>query len=248
MYFKSEISFDWLLSRDIRDVKELSRALLACQLWGVRNDLAPKLIRLKLGGSWNHSLRDTSRAASALAAIGLFFPDVSKWMLSEQKDSSWNEDVYDTSYALLALADMGVENRESCLWLVENYGPAWEHPGTTALILKALTVQVRLGDKSIPDNEIFVHERARWLLSRRTPKRAWESIATSNLVMQALLLAGYGRELGGTSQWLLSRMHANGSWGKSTGDVTATSLSLITLGYLKCRGLLDQAIWEGTHE
>jgi hypothetical protein len=239
MYFKSEISFEWLLSRDIRDVKELSRALLACHLWDVKNDLAPKLIRMKQEGSWNHSLRDTSRAASALAATGLFFPDVSKWMLSEQKDSSWNEDVYDTAYALLALADMGIENRKGCMWLVENYGPAWEHPGTTALILKALTGQVRLGDKSIQGNAAFIHQRARWLLSRRTQENAWESIATSNLVMQALLLAGYGRELGGTSQWLRSRMHADGSWGKGTGDVTATSLSLITLGYLKCRGLSD---------
>jgi squalene cyclase len=238
MYFKSEISFNWLLSRDIRDVKELSRALLACHLWDVKSDLAPKLIRLKKEGSWNHSLRDTSRAASALAAIGLFFPDVSRRMLSEQKGGSWNEDVYDTAYALLALADMGVEDREGCMWLVENYGPAWEHPGTTALILSALTGQLRLGDKSIPGNEVFIHERARWLLSRRTQEGAWGPIATSNLVMQALLLAGYGRELEGTSQWLLSRMNINGAWGENAGDVTATSLSLITLGYLKYRGLL----------
>ena len=239
MYFKSEISFNWLLSRDIRDVKELSRALLACHLWDVKNELAPKLIRLKQESSWNHYIRDTSRAASALAAIGLFFPDVSKWILSEQKGSSWNEDVYDTAYALLALADMGIENSRGCVWLVENYGPAWEHPGTTALILKALTGQLQLENKNILATEVFIHEKAGWLLSRRTQEGAWESIATSNLVMQALILAGYGRELGGASQWLLSRMDTNGSWGKSTGDVTATSLSLITLGYLKRRGLSD---------
>lgn len=239
MHFNSELSFNWLLSRDITEAKELSRAMLACHLWNVKNDMASKLIRLKKEGSWNHSLRDTARAASALAAIGIVFLDVSKWMLSEQKEGSWNEDVYDTTYALIALADMGIENSKGCLWLTRNYGPAWEHPGTTSLILQALISQESLGTRDIPDNEEFIHERARWLLARRSPEGAWETIATSNLVMQALLLAGYGRELDTAQQWILSRMNANGSWGKDTGDVTASSLSLITLAQLNHMCVLE---------
>ena len=235
MYFKSEISFNWLLSRNIHGVKELSRAMLACHLWDVKSDMAPRLIRLKTEGSWNHSLRDTARAASALAAIGIVYPDVSTWILSEQSDSSWNEEVYDTAYALIALADMGIENMNGCSWLVDNYGPAWEHPGTTALILQALSSQGRLGDKDTYDWNGFIHERARWLLSRRTQEGAWGPIATSNLVMQALLLAGYAAELEREKLWLFSSMNTNGTWGKGTGDVTATSLSLITLKYMENR-------------
>lgn len=235
MHFNSELSFDWLLSRNITEVKELSRAILACHVWDVENDLAPKLIRLKKEGSWNHSLRDTARAASSLAAIGMVFPDVGEWMLSEQERASWNEDVYDTTYALIALADMGIRNVEGCSWLVDNYGPSWEYPGTTSLVLQALLLQGKLG--GLPDEKEFVLDRVKWLLSRRSPEGDWETIATSNLVMQALILAGYGRELGASKQRLFSLMNNNGSWGKDAGDVTATSLSLVTLGYLIHRGI-----------
>ena len=248
MYFKSEISFNWLLSRNIHEVKELSRAMLACHLWDMKSDLAPGLIRLKIGGSWNHSLRDTARAASALAAIGIVYPDVSTWMLSEQKGNSWNEEVYDTAYALITLADMGITNERGCSWLVDNYGPAWEHPGTTALILQALISQGRLGDNDTPDWKEFIRERAGWLLSRRTPGEAWGPIATSNLVMQALLLAGYSRQLEEAKLWLISGMSANGSWGKGTRDITATSLSLITLGYLREKNLRKGESLEDIHE
>lgn len=237
MHFNSELSFDWLLSRDITEVKELSRAIVACHLWDVENDLTPKLIRLKEESRWNHSLRDTARAATSLAAIGIVFPDVGKWMLSEQEKGSWNEDVYDTTYALIALADMGIRNLEGCSWLVDNYGPSWEHPGTTSLVLQALILQGKLGVRDVPDENEFIRDRAKWLLSRRSPEGDWETIATSNLAIQALILTGDGRELGVSKQRLFSLMNNNGSWGKNTGDVTATSLSLITLGYLIHMGI-----------
>lgn len=237
MHFNSELSFDWLLSRDITEVKELSRAILACHAWDVRSDLAPRLIRLKKEGNWNHSLRDTARAASSLAATGIVFPDVGTWMLSAQEGGSWNEDVYDTTYALIALADMGIRNVKGCSWLIGNYGPSWEYPGTTSLVLQALLLQGKLGMTEVTDENEFIHERAKWLLSRRSPEGDWETIATSNLVMQALILAGYGRELGASKHRLLSLMNNNGSWGKNAGDVTATSLSLITLAYFTHRSI-----------
>ena len=81
MHFKNEKSFDWLLSQNITEIKEVSRVLLACQLWNIETDLAKKLIKEKEDGHWNNSLRDTSRSVSALAKMGIAYPDIENWIL-----------------------------------------------------------------------------------------------------------------------------------------------------------------------
>jgi squalene cyclase len=48
-------------------------------------------------------------------------------------------------------------------------------------------------------------------------------------------MAGFNEELEESGKWLLNKQNPNGSWGKGEGDVTATALSLITLGYLNNR-------------
>ncbi|TGC10934.1 hypothetical protein [Methanolobus halotolerans] len=229
MRFQSERTFNWLFCRDIDTVKELSRVIQAAHLWHVRTDLVSELIALKEEGHWENSLRDTARAASALAADAIISPDVSNWMLSKQKDMAWNSDVYDTAYVLTALADMGIHNRKGCLWLIENYGPAWEHPGTTALMINALIKQGKLSKKDSSGFNRFINERAEWILSKRVEEGAWKNLATSNIVIQALILAGYGNKCGKALQWLLDSMNANGSWGKGKGDINTTALTLITL-------------------
>lgn len=237
MQFQSERTFNWLFSRDLKTVKELSRVIIAASLWDIRTDYVHALISLKGEGGWENSLRDTARAVSGLATEGILFPDVTERMLTEQKDMAWNNDVYDTAYVLTALADVGVYNKDGCSWLVENYGPAWEHPGTTALIINSLIKQSKLSENEGQTFQDFISERSEWIISKRVDKGAWKTLATSNIVMQALILSGYVSELGEPVQWLLGRMNENGSWGKDEGDVTTTALSLITLASLEKIGL-----------
>ena len=232
MGFKSEASFKWLYSQKISKVKDLARIVQASYLWNEENDYKDKLVSSKTGDTWNCDLRDTARAASVLALTGIIFPDVERWMLSKQSDRSWNDDVYDSVYALISLADMGSYNQEGCQWLVDNYGPKWEHPGTTALIITALLKQAKLeGEDGFSS---FIEERARWIVSQRKTEAAWKTLATSNLVIQSLLLAGHKEETVVPVKWILSHINSNGSCGKEGGDINTTSLSLITLReYLK---------------
>ncbi|MEZ5334628.1 MAG: hypothetical protein R2741_05015 [Methanolobus sp.] len=182
---------------------------------------------LKTEDSWNSDLRDTSRAASALALTGTVYPEVGKWLLDRQKDGSWNEDVYDSTYALTALADMGHYNEEACRWLIDNYGEKWEHPGTTSLIITALFKTGK--NKGKNEYRDFIRERAEWILSQRENGSAWKTPATSNLVIQSLVLAGYKEDCLEPLKWVLSKMNSNASWGKDNGDINTTSLTLITI-------------------
>lgn len=227
MDFKSEASFKWLYSQKISRVKDLARIVQASHLWNEENGYKEKLVSSKTGDSWDFDLRDTARAASVLALTGTIFPEVERWMLSKQSDRSWNNDIYDSVYALISLADMGSYNQEGCQWLVDNYGPKWEHPGTTALIITALLKQAKLEGENAYSN--FIEEHARWIISQRENEAAWKTLATSNLVIQSLLLAGHKDETVVPVKWILSHMNDNGSWGKEEGDINTTSLSLITL-------------------
>ncbi len=231
MDFKSEASFKWLYSQKITKVKDLARIVQASYLWNEENNhtegLTEKLINSKTENSWNSDLRDTSRAASALALKGIVFPDIERWVLSEQAERSWNNDVYDTTYALIALADMGSYNPEGCGWLIDNYGKKWEHPGTTALIITALSKQAKLENEDTFSD--FIAERARWIISQQESEGAWKTLATSNLVIQSLILTGHKDETAIPLKWILSHINSNGSWGKEGGDINTTSLSLITL-------------------
>lgn len=128
----------------------------------------------------------------------------------------------------IRFADMEVKDREGCRWLYENYGPAWEQVGTTSLIITALQKQDTLA-KSIEFRD-FLRERAEWILSKREPDGGWEHISTSNLAIQALVLAGFKNEIEDSIRWLLKNVHESGAWGNKEDDVNATSLTLITLG------------------
>ncbi len=231
MEFRSEASFRWLYSQKISKVKDLARMVQASYLWNGKYTYKDELISLKKEASWNSDLRDTARAASGLALTGTIYPDTEKWVLSRQSEGSWNNDVYDTVYALSSLADMGSYNLKGCTWLTENYSEKWEHPGTTALVITALIKQANLVNEKTHSK--FIRDRAEWIISQKETEGAWRTPATSCLVIQSLILAGYKEDTEGPVSWLLSQMNDNGSWGKDGGNINTTSLALITLwGYL----------------
>ena len=154
-----------------------------------------------------------------------------RWLLARKSKNSWNDDVYDTAYALGALADMGTQDRDGCQWLYENYCPAWEQVGTTSLIITALKKQENLAESK--DFETFIREKAEWILSRKGQDGGWEYISTSNLAIQALLLAGFKEEIEDSVHWLLENVRKSGAWGNKEDDINATALALSTLGLYK---------------
>lgn len=228
--------FEWLSNQQINSVKELSSTVSAHALWRLPDPYVIQLILKKEeAGSWNSSIRDTARACSALSTEGIIFTAAERWLLARKSKDSWNEDVYDTAYALGALADMEIQDRDGCLWLYEHYCPAWEQVGTTSLIIMALKKQQILSKSN--DFETFVRERAEWVLSRKKQDGGWEHISTSNLVIQALLLAGFKKEVEDSVRWLLENIHENGAWGNKEDNINATALSLATLGLYEAGNL-----------
>lgn len=233
-----EYALMWLDSQHPDTIKEVSRTVTACRYWDRPASLMENLLLNKGKGSWNSSIRDTARACSALATAGIAIPDASPMIVSrQQKDGSYNSDVYDTTYALIALADMGEGDRMGCRWLVDHFSPDWDHVGTVSLIITALLKQDNVrGDDEHSD---LIHKHAKWVLSRQEDDGGWRYIVTSNIVMQALLLAGYHDEISISVKWLWQNMNSNGSWGKDEGDVTATAMSLITLGMFERSSIND---------
>lgn len=222
-------SFEWLSTQRIQSVKELSSTLSAHALWALPNPYITHLIlEQDKDGSWSSSIRDTARACSALSTEGIVFMASARWLFARKKENSWNKDIYDTAYALAALADMGTPDKEGCNWLYENYGPAWKQVGTTSLIIIALKKQENLAKTK--DFETFIREKAKWILSKRKLDGGWEYISTSNLAIQALLLAGFKKELEVSVHWLLKNVHESGAWGNKNDDINATALTLSTLG------------------
>ncbi|WP_292485940.1 hypothetical protein [Methanohalobium sp.] len=229
MYFRPYIekASEWLKKQNIDNVKDLSRLTLACDLWGIENHYAAKLIYKKRNSSWNNSVRDTSRACSSLANIGIIFPDTEEWLLNQKTNDSWNKDVYNTAYALIALSDMDVSENIGCNWIIENYGSYWEHVGTTSLVITALVKQEKLLSSKHYQN--FIQNRAEWILSQSDKDGGWSYISTSNLAIQALMFAGYINQLKPHIQWLLDNFNENGYWGYNNKKVIATAWSLMTL-------------------
>lgn len=225
-------SFEWLCTQQIKSVKELSSTLSAHALWALPNPYITRLILEQDNyGSWNSSIRDTARACSALSTEGIVFMASAKWLLARKSENSWNRDVYDTAYVLAALADMGTQDKDGCNWLFENYCPAWEQVGTTSLIIMALKKQDKLAKTRT--FETFIREKARWILSKKGPDGGWTHISTSNLAIQALLLAGFKDEVKDSIKWLLKNVHESGAWGNKDDDINATALTLSTLGLYK---------------
>lgn len=223
--------FEWLSAQEISSIKELSSTLSAHSLWGLPNPYITQLILKKEDGSWNSSIRDTSRACLALSNAGIVFMESEKWLLAQKTNDSWNEDVYDTTYALSAFADMKTPDKKGCIWLYENYSPAWEQVGTTALTITALKKQETLSRTK--NYEAFVKERAQWILSKKEPDGGWKHISTSNLAIQALILAGFKAQVKDSIHWLLESAHETGAWGNKEDEINATALTLTTLGLYK---------------
>lgn len=211
---------EWLKGQEQETIKDLSRSVQALTLWNEpSSSLIEKLLSLKKDGYWETKtpLTDTARACIALCGYGKVQSEVISWIHEQQRSDNWNNNEIDTAYALIALGDCGVKNEKGCNWLVSNYGPKWEHPGTTSLIITALSKQ----DKEKYSD--FIKDRAIWLLSKREDG-GWTYIATSNLVIQALILAGV-EDIAPSIEWLLGKQQENGSWK----DIISTTLSLITL-------------------
>lgn len=221
--------FEWISTQQIQSVKELSSTLSAHALWRLPNPYITRLIlKQEKDGSWNSSIRDTARACSALSTEGIVFMESERWLLARKNKNSWNEDIYDTAYAVGALADMGTQERGGCKWLYENYCPAWEQVGTTSLIIMALKKQENLAGSK--DFESFIRGKAQWILSKKGQDGGWEHISTSNLAIQALILAGFKEEIEDSVHWLLENVRKSGAWGNKEDDINATSLALSTLG------------------
>ncbi|MDD2339454.1 MAG: hypothetical protein PHG79_04130 [Methanosarcina sp.] len=227
-----EKSFQWLSTQQIQSVKELSSTLSAHARWALPNPYITRLIlKQEKNGSWNSSIRDTARACSALSTEGIVFTASVRWLLARKSNNSWNRDVYDTAYALAALTDMETQDKNGCDWLYEHYCPAWEQIGTTSLIITALKKQDNLAKTKT--FETFIREKAEWILSKRGLDGGWKYISTSNLAIQALLLAGFKEELEASVHWLLENVHESGAWGNKNDEINATALTLSTLGLYK---------------
>lgn len=213
---------DWLKEQEHETVKDISRSIQALSLWDEPvSSLIEKLLFLKKDGSWETQtpLLDTARACIALSGFGKIQPEAICWIEQEQQNDNWNNGEIDTAYALMALGDCRIMNQSGCEWLFSNYGKKWEHAGTTSLIITAFIKQ----DKNRYRD--FINERTLWLLSKREDG-GWSHIATSNLVIQALLLAGIEeQDVAPSIKWLLEKQQDNGSWK----DITSTALSLISL-------------------
>jgi hypothetical protein len=220
--------FEWLSAQQIFSVKELSSTVSAHALWNLPNPYITQLILKKENGSWNSSIRDTSRACSALSNEGIIFMASAKWLLSKRNNHTWNNDVYDTAYAIAALADMEIPDKKGCLWLYENYSPAWEQVGTTSLIITALKKQAPLSGENSFDS--FIQEKAKLILSKKEENGGWKHISTSNLAIQALILAGFKEYVEDSIHWLLKNAHQTGAWGNKEDEINATALTLTTLG------------------
>ena len=218
-------ALDWIEVQKPDSIKEIAREVWARGVWKLPSCHTALLIRLKGNPPWGGNVRETARVVSSISQMGLIFPDMEQWLLSQVKEGSWNDNVYDTTYSLIALADMDIHDPEGCRWLFDNYGPQWEHVGTTALIITALIKQGAIQG----EYHDFIDERAYWLLEKRELDGGWKNIATSNIVMQSLLMMGFREVLEVYIGWLMKKQSFEGFWGKLEDNVVATSLSLITL-------------------
>ncbi len=212
-------AIEWLKTQKSASVKDLSRSIQALSLWNENtSDLIEILLSKRKNAFWetDRPIPDTARAYSALAGCGIIYPETINWILKQQKNDNWNNNEIDTSYALIALGDAGIKNEQGCEWLYRNYGEKWEYAGTTSLIITALIKQNHSRYRE------FIKDRAGWLISKRQ-SGGWTYTATSNLVIQALILSGE-EDINPSIQWLLDNQEG-GNWG----DIISTSLSLISL-------------------
>ena len=130
-------ALDWIEMQQPDSIKGIARVVWARGAWKLSSRHTAYLIRLKGNPPWGGDVRETARATSSLSQMVRVFPDVGQWLLLQKKEGAWNGNVYDTAYSLIALADMDIHDPDGCQWLLDNCGPDWEHPGTTAQIGRA---------------------------------------------------------------------------------------------------------------
>ncbi len=216
-------------------IKELSRVVSAYNLWAdddyVHLEILHEHIKnllLALNSS-NVTVRDISRASTALVDSGIIYNKLTSMILSQKTDGSWNEDIYDTTYALKALGDVGIYDELCCKWLIDNFNEKWLHVGTVSLIIIALSKQIELVKKTKIKTDAgiytnFIEKYSKWVLEQRMMNGGWQHLATSNIAIQALISAGYTNELDDSISWLT---HQINECNKPT--ITVSALTLISL-------------------
>lgn len=226
-------------------VKDLSHLILAHLYWNYPQlsflYMQTLLFKQEANGSFG-DLRDTARAVSVLSAAHAYLISRSEGAeyadLAEARSkavenlllrrSEWSDNFYDAVYILAALAEAGIFEEELSLELCEKDGPDRNHPGTTALVLTALQKQKNLGRFGEEADFMlyeFISGKTERLISARE-NGFWKYPATSNLVLQALVLCHKKHIAAESLPWLTSSQKENGSWGN---DLNTTSLSLLTL-------------------
>ncbi|MDR2944776.1 MAG: hypothetical protein LBU81_06855 [Methanosarcinales archaeon] len=249
----ADAGFSWIADRfsnmtglfsDIA-VKDLTNLTLAHFYWNYPQIgflyLQTLLLKQEENGSFG-DLRETARAVSCLSNAYSYLEsragdfDNSDLLAARSKAvhyllehrGRWGENLYDTVYILPALADAGIFEEELCLDLCRNDTSNRQHPGTTALILSALQKQKDLGRfNEAADFMIFefISEKLKWLFSVRE-NGFWKYPATSNLILQTLILCNQKHIAAESLPWLSESQKENGSW---ENDLNTTSLSLLTL-------------------
>lgn len=231
-----EMGFSWLDQQHPCIFKEKSRFLLAYLLWNRDNPCKDVLIN-ELQKSLGKDIRDISRTASVLAVSGIIIPENLRKIKEKQNcDGSWGEqDVYDTTYALIALADMAIYEPDGCTWLVNNFSPDWEQPGTVSLIITALIKQ----DKSQKTGNYsdFIDQKAQWLCDNEENGGGWKYIATTTIVIDALINAGHNDDVCEAINWLVGKQNSDGSWGKDGKMNNTTAMVLACLAGAESYGV-----------
>lgn len=220
-----ELSLNWLEKQRPQSMKELSRIVWARGIWNLPSKHTPSLIALKGDNQWDSNVRDVARIISALVNVGLIFPDVGQWLISNKEQFFHNHDIYDLTYYLIGLADMKIYDPQCAAFLVNNYNERWAYLGTTALIITALIKQENINYTD------FIQHKGHWLLSHKRKNGGFNTISTTNIAIQALLLSGFKKQVQNSVDWLIQQQNIDGSWGEGKNKIVATALSLITLAY-----------------
>lgn len=224
--------FFWLGQQKPYEMKEISHFYLACNLWKKDNQCL-NLLNDYLRSPQEQNIRDIARAMSSASVAGIKPADSAIWIEEQQnQDGSWGEsDVYDTTYALTAIANVGKYNPSGCMWLLENFTPKWEHPGTVALIITALASQGKTGNSGIYNN--FINQKAQWLRENEECEGGWKYIATTTIVIDALISAENPDSIHNAVKWILEKQNPDGSWGKGEKKKNTTAMVLACFAKIK---------------
>ncbi|MBP2030202.1 squalene cyclase [Methanohalophilus levihalophilus] len=217
--------FIWLEQQHPDDLKEISRFSLAYTLWKKENKWIDFLNNV-LQEPLKQNVRDIARVLTSASIAGTKFSESEIWIKEQQnQNGSWGtDDIYDTAYALTALANAGYYNPIGCNWLLDNFSSGWEHPGTISLIITALVKQGKTGNTNIYND--FISQRVQWLLDNEDVKGGWKYIATTTIVIDALINSGHNDAINPSAEWLVGRQNPDGSWGKGEKRKNTTAMVL----------------------